>query len=63
MASTDRAAYVLGGATPIISDVIAQFKKDEWSYYSLLFKRRVFHGSITLGNQTMVVGGDSGDDS
>ena len=63
MASTDSAAYVIGGATPFISDVIAQFKKDEWSIYGYLYKRRVFHGSITLGNLTMVIGGDTGDDS
>ena len=39
-------------------DLIAQFKDNEWSQYGKLLKARSAHASITVGLNTMVIGGD-----
>ena len=59
MASTNEAAFVIGGYRTGLSpvDVIAQFKDDSWSLYGNLQKRRYAHESISYGEQTMVIGG------
>ena len=41
------------------SNVIAQFKNNVWSLYGKLQNRRGLHGSITSGDETMVIGGFS----
>ena len=59
MASTNEAAFVIGGYRTVFLplDVVAQFKDDSWSLYGNLQKRRYAHKSITYGEQTMVIGG------
>ena len=64
-ASTSEAAYIIGGFTDdigdYISDIIAQFKNDAWSQFGTLAKGRAGHGSISFGNEFMVIGGYSDD--
>ena len=59
-ASTSEAAYIIGGR--YTRDIIAQFKNDAWSQFGTLAKGRSHHGSISFGNQFMVIGGVSFDD-
>ena len=63
VASTNEAAFVIGGWAGSYSDVIAQFKDNAWSLYGNLQKRRRLHGSITSGDETMVIGGQTNDGS
>ena len=58
-ASTSEAAYFIGGYNT--EEVIAEFKNDAWRQLGTLTKGRSRHGSITLGDQTMVIGGYSYD--
>ena len=58
-ASTSEAAYIIGGSNT--RDIIAQFKNDVWSQFGTLSKGRFGHGSISLGNEFMVIGGWSSD--
>ena len=67
-ASTKTAAYIIGGMFHVNSrerdepyDMIAQFKDDQWSYYGKLHRGRMGHGSITVGDYTMILGGFSGE--
>ena len=55
-ASTLEAAYIIGGYDT--QDLIAEFKNDAWRQLGTLAKGRYGHGSITLGAETMVIGGD-----
>ena len=57
--STSEAAYFIGGANT--RNVIAEFKNDAWRQLGTLTKGRYAHGSITLGAETMVIGGNSDD--
>ena len=57
VASTNDAAFVIGGVTGSYSDVIAQFKDNAWSLYGNLQKPRNNHASITSGDMTMIIGG------
>ena len=59
-ASTSEAAYIIGGYWT--RDIIAQFKNDAWSQFGTLAKGRSHHGSISLGNAFMVIGGESSED-
>ena len=59
-ASTSEAAYIIGGW--YTRSLIAQFKNDAWSQFGTLAKGRAYHGSISLGNEFMVIGGYSDDD-
>ena len=64
VASTSEAAFVIGGYDGSSAvDVIAKFQNDEWSLYGNLRKRRHFHGSITSGTETFVIGGWTDDGS
>ena len=63
VASTNDAAFVIGGYTGSNSDVIAQFKDNAWSLYGNLQRRRHLHGSITSGDETMIIGGNTNDGS
>ena len=58
-ASTSEAAYIIGGG--YTGDIIAQFKNDVWSQFGTLSKGRFGHGSISFGNEFMVIGGGSWD--
>ena len=53
------AAYIIGGY--YTKNVIAEFKNDQWRRLDDLKKGRASHGSITVGTQTMIVGGSPGE--
>ena len=53
--STSDAAYFIGGQNT--RRVIAEYKNDAWRLVGRLTKGRERHGSITLGTETMVIGG------
>ena len=40
-------------------NLVAEFKNDQWTQLDDLNKGRYYHGSITVGTQTMIVGGYS----
>ena len=62
--STAETAFVIGGFDGAsYFDMVAQFKNDQWSLYGTLQKGRRLHGSVTSGSLTMVIGGDTKDDS
>ena len=52
---TSDAAYIIGGQYS--RNVIAEFKNDKWRRLDDLNTARYLHGSITLGSQTMIIGG------
>ena len=57
-AATDEAAYIIGGYQGSnYSPTIAAFKNDNWRKLGDLSQARQNHGSISIGHQTMVVGG------
>ena len=56
-ASTSEAAYIIGGIQT--DEIIAEFKNNSWRQMGTLAKRRHLHGSITLNDETMVIGGYS----
>ena len=56
-ASTSEAAYVIGGANNY--DIIAEYKDNAWRQLGTLTKGRYYHGSISLGDETMIIGGYS----
>ena len=57
--STSEAAYFIGGYHT--QELIAEYKNDAWRQLGTLTKGRYKHGSITLGAETMVIGGASND--
>ena len=56
-ASTSEAAYIIGGY--YTKNIIAEFKNDSWRQMGTLAKGRLYHGSIQLGDEVMVIGGSS----
>ena len=56
MASTDEAAFIIGGYDST-ANLVAQYKDDQWSEFGSLKTARGHHGSITFREQTMVIGG------
>ena len=58
-ASTSEAAYIIGGV--YTRKIIAEYKNDVWSRAGTLRKGRAYHGSISLGDETMIIGGISDD--
>jgi len=58
-ASTANAAYIIGGY--YTKEVIAEFKNDAWRQLGTLTRGRYGHASITLSDETMVIGGYSSD--
>ena len=61
-AATDEAAYIIGGYQGnggyySYSPTIAEFKNDQWRKLGDLKTGRDRHGSISIGHQTMIVGG------
>ena len=57
-AATSDAAYVIGGYQDSgYSTTIAEFKNNQWRKLSDLRQGRMYHGSISVGYRTMVVGG------
>ena len=60
IASTDEAAYIIAGAqNSFFVPTIAEFKNDRWRKLGYLMQGRLFHGSISIGQRTMVVGGNT----
>ena len=57
-ANNPDAAYIIGGY--YTQNLVAEFKNDQWTQLDDLNKGRSYHGSITVGAQTMIVGGYSG---
>ena len=53
--STSNAAYFIGDY--YTKEVIAEFKSDAWRQLGTLTKGRDRHASISLGEETMVIGG------
>ena len=49
------AAYIIGGIS--VGNLVAEFKNGEWRQLDNLNKARDRHASITVGSQTMIVGG------
>ena len=65
-AATDDAAYIIGGyqsegfsrfLLTSYSSTIAEFKNGKWRKLGELIQGRQIHGSISIGQFTMVVGG------
>ena len=57
-ASSPEAAYIIGGFnTPDPENRVFEFRDDQWNQLDNLKKGRDGHGSITVGSQTMIVGG------
>ena len=56
-ASTPNAAYIIGG--PGRSDLIAEFKDNKWRRYGSLNNGRTFHGSLSVNDQTFIIGGNA----
>ena len=54
-AATEEAAYIIGGSS--FSPTIAEFKNGQWRKLGDLTQGRQVHGSISIGRQTMIVGG------
>ena len=49
------AVYIIGGA--YTKDIVAEFKNDQWRRLANLNQGRYGHGSITIGGETMIIGG------
>ena len=57
-AATDEAAYIIGGYQGSdYSSTIAEFKNEQWRKLGDLTQGRQYHGSISVGDQAMIVGG------
>ena len=54
---TADAAYIIGGSYSL--NVIAEYQNYHWSHLDDLNKGRYYHGSITIGTKTMIIGGTS----
>ena len=37
--------------------IVAEFKEDQWSQLGSLNKGRLEHGSLSVGDQTIIIGG------
>ena len=57
-ASTSDAAYIIGGA-PRYMETIARFKNYQWSNHGKLYRGRMVHGSISVGDNTFIIGGET----
>ena len=54
-ASTSDAAYIIGGYHT--KSVVAEFKDNQWRQLDNLNKGRHYHGSLSVGDQTIIIGG------
>ena len=59
VASTDNAAFIIGGHDTGNIDIIAKFQDNQWTRYGSLKTARHAFGTITSGDQTMIIGGYS----
>ena len=60
-ASTDDAAFFIGGID--VYNTIAEYRNNQWRNRHSLTIGRVYHGSITVGREIMIIGGHSSDGS
>ena len=60
MASTEDAAFIIGGydGGSYYVSTIAKFQDNQWTKYGDLNIPRRFHGSIRSGDQTIIIGGE-----
>ena len=56
-ASTHDAAYIIGGAYQ--NSIVAECKEDQWNQLASLNKGRRDHGSLSVGDQTIIIGGEA----
>ena len=56
-ASTSDAAYIIGGY--YTKRVVAEFKDNRWRQLGNLNKGRHRHGSLSVGDQTIIIGGNA----
>ena len=49
------AVYIIGGW--YTKNIVAEFKNDQWRRLANLNEGRHGHGSITIGGETMIIGG------
>ena len=56
-AQSPDSAYIIGGSST--QYIIAEYKNEEWRRLPDLKKQRFLHGSITVGIETVVIGGYS----
>jgi len=52
---TSDAVYIIGGL--YTKNIVAEFKNDQWRRLDNLNQGRHAHGSITIGGETMIIGG------
>ena len=52
---TSDAVYIIGGR--LTMNIVAEFKENVWRLLDDLKQGRYAHGSITVGGQTMIIGG------
>ena len=52
---TSDAVYIIGGR--YTWDIVAEFKNDQWRRLANLNQGRYAHGSITIGGETLIIGG------
>ena len=52
---TSHTVYIIGGA--YTENIVAEFKENLWRRLADLKQGRTRHGSITIGGQTMIIGG------
>ena len=53
---TSDAVYIIGGSSTL--NIVAEFKENIWRRLADLKQGRSRHGSITVGRQTMIIGGN-----
>ena len=59
-ATTTDAVYIIGGYDFVCDcylSTVAKYKNHQWYHVEDLHERRAYHGSITVGGKTMVIGG------
>merc|ERR1712176_417329 len=54
-ANSPDTAYIIGGI--YTKNLVAEFRNDQWALLDDLNTGRYLHGFITVGTQTMIVGG------
>ena len=57
-ASTEDAAFIIGGDDGSSYNTVAEFRNNQWRKLGSLNKDRRFHGSITVEQETMIIGGE-----
>ena len=54
-AATDDTAFIIGGYG--YASTVAEFHDNQWRELGALTYPRCYHGSITVGQETMIIGG------